>query len=111
MPTEAEYEALSDRYADPSQPLPSPVEPPLTGAAATAAGHAFLLREYGSEQAVEQLLRRGRRRTGDPRQGFSPVVRARVSEQDYAAIERITAETGQTQAEVVRQAVRAFLAN
>ncbi len=109
MASEREYERLSDRYADQTAATPKPIGPALTGAAAAAAGRGFLVREYGSIDAVEAEIRRGRRRVGDPRKGESPVVRARISDHDFEAFKQLEEETGKKQAELVREAVHLLL--
>ncbi|CAN5320800.1 hypothetical protein BH09ACT6_BH09ACT6_03080 [soil metagenome] len=109
MATERDYDQLSDRYTDPAVPV-APVGPVVTGAAAAAAGRAFLVSEYGSEEAVDQLIRRGRPRVGHKRPGESPVVRARISDQDFAAFKQLEDATGKTQAELVREGVHLLLA-
>jgi len=108
MVSEREFEAASDRYADQSVSV-APIGPALTGEAAAAAGRDFLVAEYGSMEAVEREIRRGRPRVGDTRRGASPVVRGRISEEDFAAFKRLEAETGRTQAELVREGVHLLL--
>ena len=58
--------------------------------AAAEAGRAWLLREYGSEEAIaaELAVTPGRRRVGAPKVGPSPTVRARISDADYAAFKK-----------------------
>ena len=108
MVSEREYEARSDRYTDPAIPI-TPTGDILTGAAAAAAGRSFLIAEYGSEEAVEQLIRRGRPRVGEKRTGSSSVVRARISDQDFAAFKQLEDKTGKTQADLVREGVHLLL--
>ena len=109
MDSERDFEARSDRYADPAAPV-SPTGNTLTGAEAANAGRSFLLAEYGSEEAIDQLIRRGRPRVGETRSGGSAVVRARISDRDFAAFKKLEDETGKTQAELVREGVNLLLA-
>jgi hypothetical protein len=109
MDSEHDYNARSDRYADPATAI-TPTGDILTGAEAGRAGRSFLVAEYGSEQAVDQLIRRGRPRVGENRAGGSAVVRARISDQDFAAFKKLEDQTGKTQAELVREGVHLLLA-
>lgn len=105
---EREYEARSDYYADPNTKITA-VGPALTGEEAAAAGRDFLISEYGSIEAVEKEMRRGRRKVGDTRQGESPVVRGRISEEDFVAFKQLEQVTGRTQAELVREGIHLLL--
>jgi hypothetical protein len=102
------YDELAARLTDPATPLPAP-RAVLTGDAAAADGRAFLLREYGSEEALQRALRPGRRRVGAP-SGESPTVRARISDEDFAAFKLLEERTGKKQSELVREAVHLLLA-
>lgn len=106
--TDTNYEELAARLTDPSTPLPDP-ENVLAGDDAAAAGRAFLLREYGTEEALQRALRPGRPRVGSPR-GESPTVRGRISDADFAAFKRLEESTGKKQSELVREAVQLLLA-
>ncbi|MGV8882842.1 MAG: ribbon-helix-helix domain-containing protein [Rhodoglobus sp.] len=106
--TEADYDELAGRLTDPSTPLPAP-DVVLTGEEAAAAGRAFLLVEYGDEEALEHALRPGRPRVGAPR-GESPTVRGRLSGEDFAAFKLLEERTGKKQSELVREAVHLLLA-
>lgn len=108
---EQEYEDLAARLTDPGHPLPAPTEV-KTGAAAAAEGRARMLREYGSEAALEKVLRQaGRPRIGQAAKGASPTVRGRISDADYAAFKQLEEATGCTQSELVREAVHQLLAD
>jgi len=105
-----DYDALSERYADPSVPVVTS-GPALTGEAAAAAGRDFAIAEYGSVEAMEAEIRRGR-----PRIGTEPVmaatartVRATLSDADYAAFEELRRSTGARQATLVRNAIHEYL--
>jgi len=102
--SERDFDALSDRYADQAAPV-APVGPALTGAAAAAAGRAFLVEEYGSIEEVENEIRRGRPRVGESRRGPSPVVRGALTEEDFEAFKQLEASTGKKQADLVREGV------
>lgn len=108
MVSEKEYEAMSDRYADPDVPAPKPLGKALSGEAAAEAGRAFLIQEYGSAEAVENELRRGRPRVGEAR-GGSVIVRGRISTRDADAFRKLEEQTGRTQADLVREGVRLLL--
>ena len=105
---DTDYEDLAARFTDPASPLPEPVAV-FTGVAAATEGRAFLLREYGSEEALKRALRPGRPRVGSP-SGESPTVRGRISDADFAAFKQLEEQTGKKQSELVREAVQLLLA-
>ncbi len=104
---DVDYDELADRLTDPATTLPAPVAV-FTGTAAAAEGHAFLLREYGSEEALQRALRPGRPRVGAA-SGESPTVRGRISDADFAAFKQLEQRTGKKQSELVREAVHLLL--
>lgn len=107
---EIDYDALEAELTDPRIPVKSTGQS-RSGAAAAATGHAFLLREYGSEEAIEAALRvpaPGRPRLGE-RAGASPTVRGRLAPADYAALKTLEERTGRTQSQLVRDAVHQLL--
>lgn len=107
--TDADYEALAARLTDPETPLTAPRNV-STGADAEAAGRAFLVNEYGSEQALDAVLREaGRPRLGQKARGASPTVRGRIPEADRAAFDRLMKQTGKRESELVREAVHRLL--
>ncbi|MEO7016721.1 MAG: ribbon-helix-helix protein, CopG family [Leifsonia sp.] len=107
--TDAEYEALAARLTDPGVELPK-LENVLTGAAAVAAGREFMLREYGSQEALDAALRSaGRPRLGTKPKGASPSVRGRIAEADRAAFDELIRQTGRNESELVREAVHLLL--
>ncbi|RNI23295.1 hypothetical protein [Flexivirga caeni] len=110
MSTEIDYDALEARLTDPDYPVRSAGQV-KTGDAAAADGHAFLLREYGSDEAIAAAMSvpRGRPRVGSPKAGPSPTVRARISDADYAAFKKLEAATGRRQSDLVREAVHRLL--
>ena len=103
-----DYDALEARLTDPDYPVRSAGQV-KTGADAAAEGRAFLLREYGSEEAIAEAMRPGRPRVGDTKRGASPTVRGRISDADYAAFKQLEDATGRTQSELVREAVHNLL--
>jgi hypothetical protein len=107
--TDAEYEALAARLTDPEAELPKP-QNVLTGDAAAEAGREFMLREYGSREALDAALRSaGRPRLGTKPKGASPSVRGRIAEADRAAFDELIRQTGKRESELVREAVHLLL--
>ena len=105
---EADYDSLAARLTDPQAKLTSAGQV-ATGEAAAAAGREFLLREYGSPEAVErELVAPGRPRVGE-RRGASPTVRGRIAPAEYAALKALEEQTGRTQSDLVREAVHQLL--
>ena len=104
-----DYNKIAARLTDPRTQLPEP-QNVLTGADAAAAGRAFLLREYGSEEAIARAVRPGRPRLGTPPRGESPTVRGRISDEDFAAFKQLSERTGKNQSELVRESVHRLLA-
>lgn len=108
MSEQVDYGALEARLTDPAVPLKSAGQV-RTGADAAAQGRTFLLREYGSEEAIAAAVRGpGRPRVGDSK-GASATVRGRISDADYVAFKRLEQITGRTQSELVREAVHSLL--
>lgn len=106
---EVDYGALAQRLNDPGTELRGKGKP-LHGADAAEGGRAFLLREFGSEEALEAALRPGRPKVGQKKTaGASPTVRGRISESDFAAFKALEAATGKGQSELVREAVHLLL--
>lgn len=107
---DVDYDALSDRYADPDVAV-QPSGPAVTGEAAAAAGREFAITEYGSVEAMESEIRRGRPRIGrEPvRVASQRTVRATLSDQDWEAFEQLRAQTGAQQATLVRTAIHQYL--
>jgi hypothetical protein len=106
---EAYYAALAERLTAPDYE-PTSAGPGFSGAAAAAHGRAMMLKEYGSEEALEAALRQaGRPRNGTEAKGPSPTVRARISEADFAAFTRLQQQTGRGQSALVREAVHLLL--
>jgi len=106
--SEIDYAALADRLTDPEVDL-GPAREELRGNAASARGHALMLREYGSEEALAAAMRPGRPKLGLKKPGPSPTVRARISEDDFAAFTQLREETGRSEAELVREGIHLLL--
>lgn len=105
-----EYVQLAEKYTDTSAPLPAGGASRF-GADAAAAGRAFMIEQYGSAEALDAELRKaGRPVTGQVAAGPSPTIRCRISEADYAALQRLGASTGKNQSELMREAVQLLLA-
>jgi len=109
MNTEIDYDALEARLTDPDYPVSSAGQV-KTGDAATADGRAWLLREYGSEEAIAAAMgvTKGRPRVGQ-KAGPSATVRGRLSDEDHAAFKKLEAVSGRSQSELVREAVHRML--
>lgn len=106
---DAAFDRLAARLTDPATPMPE-LTNVLTGEAAAAAGRAFLVSEYGSEEALDAVLRAaGRPRLGEQPKGPSPVVRGRIPVADRAAFDELIRETGKKESELVREAVHLLL--
>ncbi|MFF1831950.1 hypothetical protein [Paenarthrobacter sp. NPDC058040] len=106
---EMDYEALAQRLSDPDTDVRGKGVA-LHGADAASAGRSFLLREFGSEEALEAALRPGRPKVGQKQSaGPSPTVRGRISEQEYQAFTDLIKETGKGQSALVREAVHLLL--
>lgn len=102
-------EALVERLTDEHTPVRATAAP-LTGAAAAEAGRAFLLNEYGSDDAIEEAIRVGRPKVGAvPGSGESPLVKGRIPESDYRALQVLKERTGKNQSALVREAVHLLL--
>ncbi|MDA3805397.1 hypothetical protein [Clavibacter sp. CT19] len=114
--TDEEHEALATRLTDPDRPVEA-MGPPLTGEAAAAYGRAFMLREYGSMEAIEKAIEDARRYDAEKRATADPdpspasesVVRAVISAADSAAFRELERRSGLEQAELVRRAVHELL--
>ena len=105
-----DFAELADRLTDPSTPMPKGSRV-VSGAEAATHGRALMLREYGSEAALDAVLRKvGRTRLGEQPKGASPTVRGRLPEADFAAFKRLEERTGKNQSELVREAIQLLLA-
>ncbi|AMM18857.1 hypothetical protein AX769_00245 [Frondihabitans sp. PAMC 28766] len=102
-------EEFAEGLLDPNRPLPEGAKV-FAGAAAAAQGRAMLLREDGSEEALQAALGRpGRVPVGGTAHGASPTVRGRVPEVEFAAFTRLATSTGRSQSELVREAIHKLL--
>ena len=110
MATDEEFADLAERLTDPATPMPRLTNISMDAEAA-AHGRALMLREYGSEAALDAVLRQaGRTRLGEQPKGASPTVRGRIPEADFAAFKKLEQLTGKKQSELVREAVQLLLA-
>ncbi|MCY0905455.1 hypothetical protein [Arthrobacter sp. H14-L1] len=106
---EIDYDALAARLTESDAEIRG-VEKALHGRDATEAGRTFLLREYGTEEALNAALRPGRPKVGQKHaRGESPTVRGRIPEADFAAFKQLEEQTGKGQSELVREAVLLLL--
>lgn len=107
--TEVDYDALAARLTDPEVPLAAPREVHV-GEDAARFGREFLLREYGSEEALQEAMRNpGRPRVGAAQEGPSPVVRGAITSSDFAALTELMKSSGMKQSAIVREAVHEYL--
>jgi len=105
--TEKDYDAIAARLADPDRPAGRP-EAVRTGADAATGGRDFLLREYGSMDVVDSIVK-GRPRVGSDKSGPSPTVRGRIPRDEHAAFMKLIEATGQSESALVREAVHHLL--
>lgn len=103
-----DYEALAERLTDSNYPIHSDGFV-LTGAEAAAFGREFLIREYGTIEAVYDAMGRGRPPVGSAKKGPSPTVRGRISVSDFEEFQALKAATGKSESELVRDAVHLLL--
>lgn len=107
--TDAELESLAARLAGSATALPKPTDI-ATGEAAAERGRALMLREYGSQEALDEVLRTaGRPRLGAAPKGKSPVVRGSIAEADRVRLDLLIRQTGKKESELIREAVRLLL--
>ncbi|MDR1213428.1 MAG: ribbon-helix-helix protein, CopG family [Propionibacteriaceae bacterium] len=101
-----------DEQAERGELRPEPDNPVLHGDAAVAEGQRILMWATETDTIEEALAmaRRGHPRLS-PGQGRSPVVRARLEEADYEALEALAERSGKSQSELVRQGVKLVLAS
>lgn len=103
-----DYDDREARLTDPAAAVVSAGQV-ATGEAAAAVGRDFLLREYGSPEAIErEMVTPGRPRVGQPA-GASPTVRGRVTPADRAALKVLQQQTGRSESDLVREAVHQLL--
>lgn len=106
---DARFDSLASRLTDPATALSAPADV-ATGEKAAARGRALMVSEYGSDAALDAMLRRaGRPRVGDKPKGASPTVRGRIPEAEHVAFEQLMHQTGKKESELVREAVRLLL--
>ncbi|MDR0627682.1 MAG: ribbon-helix-helix protein, CopG family [Bifidobacteriaceae bacterium] len=104
-PGERYYQELVERGELPGS------GPVLRGRSATEAARRDLMWVTGeSDRGAAVRALGGRPRLG-PGKGRSPVVRARVSDAEYAELESLAERTGRTQSDLVREGLRLVLAS
>lgn len=83
----------------------------LRGDAAATAGHALFLEALGSEEAIEEEIRRGRPHVGSstPAGAQSPVIRARIDPAREARLKAIAWSTGKKPSTLLREALDLLL--
>ncbi|HWH26830.1 MAG TPA: hypothetical protein VNT53_09320 [Pseudolysinimonas sp.] len=109
MATDKDFAALAEQLTDPSTPMPKGSDI-SAGAVAATHGRKLMAHEYGSEGALDAVLRRaGRTRLGEQPKGASPTVRGRLSEADYAAFKLLEMRSGKRQSELVRESIHRLL--
>lgn len=101
------YEEHAAHLSAPATDLPGSGSA-LHGAAAAAAGRSFLVETYGSEEAVEHAMRRGRPRLGQT-SGASPEVRGRLIPAEFDALEKLRQQTGRSRSDLVREGIHLLL--
>lgn len=108
MDDSIDYEEIIRRLHDPNIPIVG-VGEPLVGEEAARAGREMMLREYGSEEALQEALKPGRPALSANGGGPSPTVRARVSREDFDELARLRERTGRTEADLVREGLHLLL--
>lgn len=106
--------AAQAEYIESDAPLPATDPARIRrGAASAAFGHQLLLEALGSEEAIEQEVRRGRPPVGSAASTgkSSPVIRARIDEERLARLDAITADTHKERSVLVREAIDLLLAS
>lgn len=103
-----DYAGLAARLTDPAATMPAPTSV-LTGEEASQYGKEFLLREYGSQEAIQRAMRPGRPIVGTSRHGPSPVVRGVIPVEEFDALNALAERSGKGRSELVRQAVHDLL--
>jgi hypothetical protein len=105
------YDHLAESYSDPNTEVQG-VGRPLFGAEAAAAGQALLVKEFGSAEAVENFIKRGRPRLGQAEAvGSSKEIRGRVTDRQYLALKILMEKQQQTMSELVREMADNYLSS
>jgi hypothetical protein len=103
------YERLDEYYSDPKNPV-NGIGKPLFGAEAAAAGQAFLVEEFGSAEAVENFIKRGRPKLGQTvATGPSREIRGRVTDRQYLALQDLMQKQHRTMSELIRDMADTYL--
>jgi hypothetical protein len=103
------YDRLDEYYSDPKTPVHG-IGKPLLGKEAAAAGQAFLVKEFGSAEEVENFIRRGRPRLGQTEaMGPSREIRGRVTDHQYLALQALMQTQHRTMSELIRDMADSYL--
>lgn len=106
---ERAFAARAVRFTDPGLVVSAPVDE-VMGAAAAERGLGLLLAEYGSQAALDAVMQTAaRRRPGDQPDLDSPSVHGRIAEEERSALDTLIAQTGESEDDLIRQAVRLLL--
>jgi hypothetical protein len=103
------YEKLDEYYSDPKTEVKT-VGKPLVGEVAAKEGQALLVKEFGSAEAVEEFIRRGRPRLGqNAGAGSSHEIRGRVTDRQYQALQALMQKKQRTMSELIRDMTETYL--
>jgi hypothetical protein len=105
------YERLDEYYSDPKNPVHG-IGKPLFGAEAAAAGQELLIKEFGSAEAVENFIKRGRPKLGQTEAlGPSREIRGRVTDSQYLALQALMQKQHRTMSELIRDMADSYLSS
>ncbi len=103
------YEKLDEYYSDPKTEVKT-VGKPLLGEEAAKHGKALLVKEFGSAEAVEEFIRRGRPRLGQAAgAGSSREIRGRITDRQYKALQGLMQKKQRTMSELIRDMTESYL--
>lgn len=103
------FEKLDEYYSDPKTEVKT-VGKPLVGEVAAKVGQALLVKEFGSAEAVEEFIRRGRPRLGQTSgAGSSHEIRGRVTDRQYQALQILMQKKQRTMSELIRDMTESYL--
>lgn len=103
------YEKLDKYYSDPNTEVKT-LGKPLVGEEAAKHGQELLINEFGSAEAVEEFIRRGRPRLGQTAgAGSSREIRGRVTDRQYQALLILMQKKQRTMSELIRDMTESYL--
>lgn len=103
------YDKLDEYYSDPKTEV-NAVGKPLFGEEAAKHGQALLVKEFGSAEAVEAFIKRGRPRLGQQQStGPSREIRGRITDRQYAALMSLMQKNHRTMSELIRDMTDSYL--